>query len=132
MIGHTFKRLKLKNMLTQLSTFTIDWKHFSALCSGDTHIMDEVAKMLIDEIPTELLALNTAVSQKNWGDVFDICHKLKTTVSFFGNTELNNIVKTMEFSAQHNVDTHLIVDLKSHCSDILNRIQGELMQSKNL
>ena len=118
-------------MVTQLSTFTIDWKHFSALCSGDTNIMDEVAKMLIDEIPTELLALNAAVTRKIWGEVFDISHKLKTTVSFFGNAELNNIVKTIEFSAQHNIDTHLIVDLKGQCSDILNRIQGELLQRKN-
>ncbi len=117
-------------MLTQVSTFTIDWKHFSALCSGDTHIMDEVAKMLIDEIPTELLALNTAVSGKNWSEVFDICHKLKTTVSFFGNTKLNNIVKTMEFSARHNVDTHLIIDLKRQCSDILNTIRAELIDKK--
>ena len=119
-------------MVTELSISTIDWQHFSALCSGDTDIMDEVTKMLIDEIPAELSALNAAVTQKNWGEVFDISHKLKTTVSFFGNIELNNIVKTMEFSARHNVDTHLINDLKRQCSDILNKIHVELIDKRML
>jgi len=117
-------------MLTEISNTMVDWQHFSALCSGDAEIMNEVTKMLIDEIPTELIALNTAVTKKNWGDVFDISHKLKTTVSFFGNTELNNIVKTMEFSAHHNIDTHLIVGLKQQCTTTLNTIHTELIQKK--
>lgn len=117
-------------MLTEISNTMVNWQHFSALCSGDAEIMAEVTKMLIDEIPTELAALNTAVTKKKWGDVFDISHKLKTTVSFFGNAELNNIVKTMEFSARHNIDTHLILDLKQHCTVLLNNINAELMQKK--
>lgn len=117
-------------MLTEISNTMVDWQHFSALCSGDAEIMNEIIKMLIDEIPTELIALNTAVTKKKWGDVFDISHKLKTTVSFFGNTELNNIVKTMEFSAHHNIDTHLIVGLKQQCTTTLNTIHTELIQKK--
>ena len=117
-------------MLTVISNSMIDWQHFGALCSGDAEIMDEVTKMLIDEIPTELVALDVAVTKKKWGDVFDISHKLRTTVSFFGNTELNNIVKTIEFSARYNIDTHLLIDLKRHCTALLQTVRTELIQKK--
>lgn len=82
-------------------SMTISFQHINldyldTMSGGDTDTMQQMLEMLIEEIPTEITKMQDAVVSEDWEEVFQISHKLKTTLAFIGNDKMTTINQKIE------------------------------------
>ncbi len=85
--------------VTTLSYVQLDY--LETMTDGDADMMQTMLDMLIEEIPDEIRKMNETLAQKDWQELFQISHKMKTTLSFIGNETMININKTLEHCSRY-------------------------------
>lgn len=85
--------------VTTLSYVQLDY--LETMTDGDADMMQTMLDMLIEEIPDEIRKMNESLAQKDWEELFQISHKMKTTLSFIGNETMININKTLEHCSRY-------------------------------
>ncbi len=85
--------------VTTLNYVQLDY--LETMTDGDADMMQTMLDMLIEEIPDEIRKMNESLAQKDWEELFQISHKMKTTLSFIGNETMININKTLEHCSRH-------------------------------
>jgi HPt (histidine-containing phosphotransfer) domain-containing protein len=79
----------------------INLEYLETMTDGDADMMQTMLEMLIAEIPDEFGKMSQSAQAEDWNEVFQISHKMKTTLSYIGNTEMIDLNKTIEHNARH-------------------------------
>jgi HPt (histidine-containing phosphotransfer) domain-containing protein len=124
-----------KTHLLFMSTTTMSYQHINldyldTMTGGDAETMQQMLEMLIDEIPTEITKMQASVHVKDWEEVFQISHKLKTTLAFIGNDDMISLNKTIEHCSRHQVEIHEISPMVQQLSSLSNPVVDELKTAR--
>ena len=117
-------------MGTTICFQTINLEYLETMTGGDAEMMNQMIHMLIDEIPVEVVKMQACVAPKDWEEIFQISHKLKTTLAFIGNEEINSLNKTIEHCSRNRVDIEEIPPMIEQLSELSKPIVAELKTAK--
>jgi HPt (histidine-containing phosphotransfer) domain-containing protein len=79
----------------------INLEYLETMTDGDADMMQTMLEMLIAEIPEEMDKMMQYSKSEDWNEVFQISHKMKTTLSYIGNIEMIELNKQIEHDARH-------------------------------
>jgi HPt (histidine-containing phosphotransfer) domain-containing protein len=79
----------------------INLEYLETMTDGDADMMQTMLEMLIAEIPDEMDKMKQSVKTEDWNEIFQISHKMKTTLSYIGNTDMIELNKQLEHDARH-------------------------------
>ena len=118
-----------------MSSTTISFQHINleyldTMTGGDADTMQQMLELLIDEIPTEITKMRESVHSKDWEEVFQISHKLKTTLAFIGNDDMIALNKTIEHCSRHKIDIHEVSPMVKQLSGLSNPVMDELKTAR--
>jgi HPt (histidine-containing phosphotransfer) domain-containing protein len=82
----------------------INLDYLEQMSDGDAEMMQTMIEMLLVEIPEEIAKMQNCTSTNDWDELFQISHKMKTTLAFIGNEEMISINRTIEHCSRHKVD----------------------------
>ncbi len=117
-------------MSTTISFQHINLEYLETMTGGDADMMNQMLTMLIDEIPCEIIKMQESVTSKDWEEVFQISHKLKTTLAFIGNADMTSLNKTIEHCARNRVEIKDIPPMVQQLSDLSMPVLEELKMAK--
>lgn len=110
-----------------VTTFNyIQLDYLETMTDGDADMMQTMLEMLIEEIPDEIGKMQTALAAKDWEELFQLSHKMKTTLSFVGNEDMINTNKTLEHCARHQESTDEIPAMVQKIADLSVKVVEEL------
>jgi HPt (histidine-containing phosphotransfer) domain-containing protein len=84
---------------TNMEYLNLDY--LNMMTGNDAEMMQTMLGMLAEEIPTEFEKMDSAIKNREWNDLFNISHKMKTTLAFIGNEEMIELNKDIELAARH-------------------------------
>ena len=113
-------------MSTTSSNQQINLSYLETMTGGDADMMHQMLDMLLDEIPAEMSKIKQSVAESDWQEVFQISHKLKTTLAFIGNEEMSAQVKTIEYCSRHEVELHEVPKLVEQLVALSHPVVKEL------
>lgn len=82
----------------------INLEYLETMTDGDADMMQTMLEMLIAEIPEEMDNMKQCAEKEDWNEIFQISHKMKTTLSYIGNTEMIELNRQIEHDARHRED----------------------------
>ena len=85
--------------------------YLNIMTGNDTEMMQTMISMLVEELPVEIEKMHTTLQNKDWNELFNISHKMKTTLSFIGNNEMTEINKDVEHHARNQKHLELLPDM---------------------
>lgn len=91
----------------------INLDYLNMMTDGDADMRSTMLLMISEEVPDELKKMNEAANSGDWQEVFQISHKMKTTLAFIGNDGLTNLNKEIEHSTRNNI----------HLNEVLEKVQ---------
>ena len=110
--------------VTTLSYVQLDY--LETMTDGDADMMQTMLDMLIEEIPDEIKKMNESLAQKDWQELFQISHKMKTTLSFIGNETMININKTLEHCSRYEESLAELPGLVQQLDELSVKVVEEL------
>ncbi|MCC6369866.1 MAG: PAS domain S-box protein [Bacteroidia bacterium] len=66
------------------------------LSGGDTAFESELIQLFLQNAPKDINSINAAISEQNWSEMKQHCHKLKSSVMVFGLDQLGKMLSDME------------------------------------
>jgi HPt (histidine-containing phosphotransfer) domain-containing protein len=106
----------------------IQLDYLETMTDGDADMMQTMLEMLITEIPEEIEKMKVCVAAKDWQELFQVSHKMKTTFSFVGNEAIINTNKTLEHCSRHEESLDEIPGLVEQIEELAIKIVEELQQ----
>lgn len=73
-------------MHTTMKLTNLDY--LKLMADGDLNMEQTMLEMLIEELPTEFDKMKTLYTAKDWKELSQVSHKMKSTLAFIGNDEL--------------------------------------------
>ncbi len=116
---------------TTISLQHINLDYLDTMTGGDEDTMQQMLEMLIDEIPTEITKMHSSAAADDWEEVFQISHKLKTTLAFIGNEDMIALNKTIEHCSRHQIDIEEVSPMVKQLNVLSNPVVDELKAVKN-
>jgi HPt (histidine-containing phosphotransfer) domain-containing protein len=121
-------------MNTAMSSYAnINLEYLETMTDGDADMMKTMLEMLLVEIPEEFEKMKVALKAKNWEELFQLSHKMKTTLSFIGNSTMIEINKVLEDNTRHRTDlasvptlVKTLLELSSHAIADLERAASQI------
>lgn len=89
----------------------IDLSYMDLMSDGDIDIKKTMLSMLFEEPLHEIKSMKELCAAKNWRDLKNVSHKMKSTLSFFGKDPIVSTNKEIEYLAMNNKDTERIAGL---------------------
>lgn len=108
----------------------IQLDYLETMTDGDSDMMQTMLDMLIAEIPEEIEKMNAALTIQDWQELFQISHKMKTTLSFIGNEQMIHTNKTLEHNARHETDLGTIPGFVKELTELSVMVVEELQMVK--
>ena len=106
----------------------IQLDYLETMTEGDADMLQTMLEMLIVEIPEEIEKMQNCVTSKDWKELFELSHKMKTTLSFVGNLDMINTNKTLEHCSRHEESIEEIPAMVQKLADLMPHIIEELQQ----
>lgn len=111
-------------------------KHYSheslvEIAGGDDYFMKVVAQTFLEEIPSDLKALEEAVELNNKELAYQFAHKMKPNLEMFG-VELVDDIKSIESWTKTSTTPEKVKETVNKVSVILNVVFKELKEDFNL
>lgn len=104
----------------------IQLDYLETMTDGDSDMMQTMLEMLIAEIPEEIVKMNDALATQDWEELFQISHKMKTTLSFVGNETMIEINKKLEHNCRNTTDLHEVPGFVKQLTDLSVKVVQEL------
>ncbi len=108
----------------------INLSYLKNMVGGDAEMMQTMLDMLVEEIPDEMTKMVDSLTVENWEDIFQVSHKMKTTLGFVGNEDMTNINKSLEHAARHRVNLEEIPTMVIKLKELSHHVVAELAQAK--
>lgn len=74
----------------------VDLSYMELMADGDADMKQTMLEMLVDELPTEVEKIKKLSVERNFKDLKAVAHKLKSTLAFVGNQQLDAANKDVE------------------------------------
>ncbi len=116
--------------MSALTFSYIQLDYLETMTDGDADMMQTMLDMLIAEIPEEIEKMNDSLAIKDWQELFQISHKMKTTLSFIGNEQMIKTNKTLEHNARHETDLDAIPAFVKELTELSVMVVEELQMVK--
>ena len=120
----------IRFMSTTISFQHINLEYLETMTGGDADMMNQMIHMLIDEIPVEIVKMQECSAAKDWEEIFQLSHKLKTTLAFIGNDDISSLNKTIEHCSRNRIDIKEIPPMIEQLSELSEPIVAELKTVK--
>ncbi len=101
-----------------MQTNLIDLTYLHTMTDGDTDMLKIMLDMLIAEIPEETEKMNDFATTQQWNELFQVSHKMKTTLAFIGNLEMTELNKTIENCTRNDVDLESVPALLARLTEL--------------
>ena len=112
-----------------VTTFNyIQLDYLETMTDGDAEMLQTMLEMLITEIPDEIGKMQDCVAAKDWQELFQVSHKMKTTLSFVGNQDMINTNKTLEHCSRYEISIEEIPAMVQKLADLTPKVIEELRQ----
>lgn len=107
---------------------SINLDYLEMMTGGDSDMRQTMLEMLLDELPTEIGKMRPLVESKNWNELKEVSHKMKSTLAFIGNDgmtlanrEIENICKSLNGTEDL---SSLVETLENLLSPILTQLRA--------
>ncbi len=84
----------------------INLDYLKTMAGGDPEMEQTLLDMVLAELNEEWEAMCRHFEEKNWKELFQASHKMKSTLAFVGNDELTYLNKAVEDRTRHLRDLH--------------------------
>jgi HPt (histidine-containing phosphotransfer) domain-containing protein len=88
------------------------------MTDGDAAMLQMMLDMLIAEIPEETEKMNTFAATQQWHDLFQVSHKMKTTLAFIGNEEMTELNKNIEHCTRNNSELATVPQMLERLTEL--------------
>jgi HPt (histidine-containing phosphotransfer) domain-containing protein len=96
------------------------------MTGNDEEMKQTMLGMLAEEIPVEMEKMSAAHDNKDWNELFNISHKMKTTLAFVGNEKMIAINKEVEHAARHQQNLNKIEEQVRELNTLGNHVLIEM------
>ncbi len=107
----------------------INLDYLDMMSDGDDSMKKTMLEMLLEELPLEFGKMTELLEQKNWETLSSVSHKMKSTLSFVGNEEMNNANQQIEHVAKSDPSSEslkgLINLLEELCPKVISELEEE-------
>lgn len=101
-----------------MQTNLTDLTYLRTMTDGDADMLQVMLDMLIAEIPEETEKMNTFATTQQWHDLFQVSHKMKTTLAFIGNKEMTELNKSIEDCTRKELDLETVPDMLERLTEL--------------
>ncbi len=104
----------------------INLEYMDMMSDGDDSMKKIMLEMLLEELPQEILKLESLCQEADWSDVGAVSHKLKSTLAFVGNDEMTDANKNIETLSKNDETFNQIPSLVQKLKDLYPNTLSEL------
>lgn len=101
-----------------MQTNFTDLTYLRTMTDGDAAMLQMMLDMLIAEIPEETEKMNTFAATQQWHDLFQVSHKMKTTLAFIGNEEMTELNKNIEHCTRNNSELATVPQMLERLTEL--------------
>ena len=106
----------------------IDLSYLDLMSDGDMDMKSMMLDMLQEEIPVEIEKMSDLEAAKDWKQLREVSHKMKSTLSFVGNADIINANKEIEEIAKSEENMDRLPALLSILIELYPQILSELKE----
>ena len=113
------------------ATVRVNFSELNKVCGNDTVRMKEYLLQFLELVPSRLSGLQAAYEESNRENIYQMAHKLKPQLGFFGMKKEELIANTIEIKARelsHHELYSLLDQLKDGCNLAMVEIREALIQ----
>lgn len=103
-----------------------DLTYLHTMTDGDADTLQLMLGMIIEEIPEETKKMNDFADSEQWHDLFQVSHKMKTTLAFIGNAEMTELNRNIEHCTRHEKDLESVLPMLSRLTELSELAVEEL------
>ena len=78
------------------STQVINLEYLKVMAEGDADLEKTMLEMILEELPAEFSSMQELYAKQDWHQLFQVSHKMKSTLAFVGNKEMTEANKALE------------------------------------
>ena len=113
-----------------MSNKLTDLTFLNGLTGGDNVKLTKYINMFLKAAPEMLLNLEKYFNEKDWESLRVTAHSLKPQLSYMGIKQLEELIKTIEFNAGHQMQLdkmhEMIAILRETCNDAMKELEDEV------
>jgi HPt (histidine-containing phosphotransfer) domain-containing protein len=79
----------------------ISLDYLDLMTEGDNEMRNTMLAMLLDELPAEIAKMRPLFEAKDWHELREVSHKMKSTLAFIGNDTMTEANKKLELIAKN-------------------------------
>jgi len=113
------------NMKEKIYEF-INLEYLEIMADGDAEMKTVMLDMLLTELPEELNKMKTEFSIQEWETLGSTSHKMKSTLSFVGNSEMTAANKEIESICKSRENTAQIAPMIQTMEEIAPKVLEEI------
>lgn len=107
-----------------------DLTYLKQISNGDDHFIKEMIEVYIQQTPEAISNLEKHLKNKDWKMVRSVTHKIKPSFSFFGLTDLSEIVNSIDEYCEKQIHLELLPDMISKVKSTCAKAVIELKEKK--
>jgi len=92
----------------------IDWRLCLKLANNKETVAQEILLLIIQELPTNLKAIQQAQEKADYHELLRCVHKLHGSLCYCGMPRLKNAVILLEIALRNKVDEAQLTELRGH------------------
>ncbi len=112
------------------STQVINLEYLKVMAEGDADLEKTMLEMILEELPEEFAGMQEHYVSQNWHELFQVSHKMKSTLAFVGNAEMTAANKAIEHRTRNNVNLEevgvYIEELSKHFNPVMAALREAL------
>ena len=125
-IKNTFRRKPNLKPLFSMNFEFIDLQYLRSMSDGDDDMFATLVQMIIAELPQEIALMNQALLSEDWNTLFEISHKMKTTLSFIGNERMIIANKKIEDFSRKQLNLQHVPEMMGVLNSLTDDVVREL------
>lgn len=111
------------------TTSFINLDYLRLMAGEDEEMVQTMLDMLLEELPEEFGKIKTLNESKDWDELRELSHKMKSTLAFVGNKEMTEANQEIERLAKSHRDQHKIGELIDVMEQFYPFVMQELKQA---
>lgn len=116
------------NKMNQSTYKFINLEYLELMADGDPEMKGVMLDMLLTELPEELSKMRTEFDQQSWELLGSTSHKLKSTLSFVGNPQMNAANKEIESICKEGDNPSQVGDMIKTMESLVDNILAEIKE----
>lgn len=100
------------------------------MVNGDKEFMRQMIQMFLDKVPADAERLKQSKEAKDWDNVGQIAHKIKSSIKMMGIHSLLERIVVIEKDAKSNDNLDQLPDKLDDFFEVLDRVMASLRNEK--